>query len=227
MESTGTLAATAESSSASWREHVTSGREVMARLSACKWELGDLALAVATRYGEASLSRYAAEIGVDPGTLMSYRTVAAAYPEKSRRPENSWSAHQALAAQPDRADLLASRNWTLAQARELAAARRRDISPAGQPHPDRPRDDRTEADKQAEHERRYAEWAADPDSYTLSANERLEVARQAVQQLLDAGPPPRELAADDRSAILGRVQEVRRVLDELEPALAPQLSAVR
>jgi len=104
----------------SWDELVAEGRRA---IDGFQWKLGDLAGEVETSYGEASLAAYAAEINVNYTTLSEYRRIANLY-EIPRRLGISWGAAQALAAQPDRLELIASRKWTVAQARELAASRR-------------------------------------------------------------------------------------------------------
>jgi len=87
----------------SWDELVAEGRLA---IDGFQWRLGDLAAEVEKSYSESSLAAYAVEIGVNFATLESYRTIAAAYPQKSRRLDFSWSVHQALAAQPDRLELV-------------------------------------------------------------------------------------------------------------------------
>lgn len=103
------------------------GQEVQSRSA---WVLGDLAASVDTRYGESTLARYADDIGVAYESLKQYRRVAIAFPEKGGR--LPFSAAQALAAQPDRLELAASRDWTVAQARDLVSSRR---EPAPLPEP--------------------------------------------------------------------------------------------
>jgi hypothetical protein len=80
---------------------------------------------VPTKYGEATLERYSADVGVPYETIKRLRSVAAAYPQTGRRLPISWSVHQALAAQDDRLELVAARDdWTVAQARELVEQRK-------------------------------------------------------------------------------------------------------
>jgi len=104
----------------SWDELVAEGRLA---IDGFQWKLGDLAGEVETSYGEASLAAYAAEVGVNGSTLMVYRSVARAYPESFIRIKISFGAAQVFAAQPDRLELAGSREWTVAQARELVASR--------------------------------------------------------------------------------------------------------
>ena len=102
-------------------DFVRAGREVASRSA---WLYGDLACAVETGYGDGTLARFAADISVNYETLLNYRTVAKAYPQSSRRRELSFGVHQAFASQSDRLELVGSREWTVAQARELIAGRR-------------------------------------------------------------------------------------------------------
>jgi protein gp37 len=104
-----------------YEDYVRAWRELESRSA---WWKGDLALAVETSYGEHTLERYATDVGTDYGALKTLRAVSRAWPEKVRRLNISWSVHQALAAQADRAELVASRDdWKLAEARELVRAR--------------------------------------------------------------------------------------------------------
>lgn len=108
------------------------------------WLKGDLAAAVDTRYGEQTLQRYADDVGVKYDTLSEYRRVALAFPQMSRRLGISWSVHQALAAQTNRFELIASRDdWTLAAAREYVSPRQQpkaqlQAPPSVQPQPSAP-----------------------------------------------------------------------------------------
>jgi hypothetical protein len=88
------------------------------------WYRGDIALAVQVTYGGGELAEFAQRVRVATGTLEEYRRVAAAWPGKSRRIDISWSVHQILATQDDRAELLASREtWTAADARRVLKER--------------------------------------------------------------------------------------------------------
>lgn len=92
-------------------------------VTAFQWELGDLDCEVETAYGADSVERYAAEVAVEYEALLNYGRVAKAYPRDERSPYLSWSGHQVLAAQADRAELV--RQVTTAwEARQIAAARR-------------------------------------------------------------------------------------------------------
>jgi hypothetical protein len=79
---------------------------------------------VPTKYGEATLERYSADVGVEYSTMRNLKAVAEAYPEIARRRAISWSVHAALAAQDDRHELVAAHDWTVAQARELVDQRK-------------------------------------------------------------------------------------------------------
>ena len=73
---------------------------------AAQWRLGDLALQVATRYGEGTLEEYAERIDMEYRTLRVWRWVAKAFPENVRRPTLRWSHHQLVAAKPDASEWL-------------------------------------------------------------------------------------------------------------------------
>jgi hypothetical protein len=94
-----------------------------------QWVKGDLALLIMTKYGDQTLKKFATDVDVTLATLESYRTVAAAWPQKSRRLDIPWSVHQVLASQPDREELLANpawpgKPWTVAAARLLVQERK-------------------------------------------------------------------------------------------------------
>lgn len=97
-------------------------REVDSRAN---WVKGEIAARVVTRYGENTLAEFAEKTGESVTSLRAYRTVRQKWDENSRRLEISWSVHQALASQEDRADLIASQEtWTVDQARALVSERR-------------------------------------------------------------------------------------------------------
>jgi len=87
----------------SWDELVTDGRRVVADHN---WHLGELALEVETNYGGQQLARFAMAIEVEPDTLKVYRWVAARWPRVNRITDLPWTAHQVLAAQDDRFELI-------------------------------------------------------------------------------------------------------------------------
>lgn len=124
----------------SWDEAVAKARAIVARVDGAQWELGDLALGVEIKYGEGNLANFAEEIGVEPRTLMRYRWVAGRYPAKCVvRTTHSFSIFLALAGQPDRLELIASRQWTAREARELVASRKpKPLPKGGEPSPPAP-----------------------------------------------------------------------------------------
>jgi hypothetical protein len=116
---------------------VRRGREARQAVDGAQWLEGELALEVEALHpyerprddtgaflaDEArALRRYAEDIDVDYTTLKDYRRVAAAYPRTTRVVGVSWKAHQALAAQEDRLDLLQP-GMTARQAQRVASAR--------------------------------------------------------------------------------------------------------
>ena len=100
------------------------GRKVAAVESVSKWALGDLACQVETSYGGADLGKYAEEIGVEWSTLRDYAQVSQAFSQSVARATHSWSVYRVLAAQPDRAELVAREQpWTYREAEHLRAGR--------------------------------------------------------------------------------------------------------
>lgn len=132
-----------------WAKLVARGRKLASELSVRQWALGDLALEVqpvGPHGGAASgvqerLAQFADEIDVDQKTLSELRWVASRWPVDSRRRESSWSAHAALSSLDNRFDLVASRQWTVREARDAATAQRAHAEEA----PDAPRDVNTTA----------------------------------------------------------------------------------
>lgn len=101
-----------------YEDFVNAGRELQ---EASSWLYGDLAAGVHGRYGEARLKQYAEDIGVPYSTLKRCRTVARAFPRTG--PRGPFSVCRELAALKDRLALVSGRDdWTVAQARELAAS---------------------------------------------------------------------------------------------------------
>lgn len=92
------------------------------------WRLGDLALEVETSYGDNTLERFATDIGVEYESLRQYRYVASRYENGIRIPNLSWRVHQVFAALDDRAELVASRRWTVSEARDHVSRRRNVVS---------------------------------------------------------------------------------------------------
>ena len=121
----------------SWGALVERGRElVRADLGETRFELGDCALAVEglkTRgHSDGSwkrLAEYAETIGIAFETLRQYRAVSAAYPNGMRHTFCPWSVHQALMGEPDRAELVQRKWWTLREIAALKRERRPKVAP--------------------------------------------------------------------------------------------------
>ncbi len=111
----GTVVRPQDLSTLSYDDLVVLGSQVS---SASKWLLGDAAAQVAGRHKRHTIKDYAQAIGMHPGTLENYRTVAEAFPPKSRRRDIAFGSYQALAAQDDRVALLAGEPMTVADARQ-------------------------------------------------------------------------------------------------------------
>lgn len=110
----------------SYDQLVSEGRAAVRQEQDAKWRLGDLALEVEPLGGDhartnalARLDEYAAEIGISLEALRQYRTVSAAWPDGTRVPSASWTAHRELMGHPDRASLLKP-GMTVNQARQKA-----------------------------------------------------------------------------------------------------------
>lgn len=89
-----------------WGIFVRLGIEARQLRDKSNWTLGDVALAVETKYGAHSLKRYAEEIDVAPESLKVYRWVAGYYEKDDRFDELSLRHHQMVARLPDRHELL-------------------------------------------------------------------------------------------------------------------------
>jgi hypothetical protein len=103
-------------------EAVRKGREA----AKSQWVLGDLALELEPKYGNATLQHFADDIGVEYQTLKVYRYVAGQYEKGTRIPGLSFSVCQIFAGQGDRAELLSERKWTAKEAREYVQGRNGD-----------------------------------------------------------------------------------------------------
>jgi hypothetical protein len=90
-----------------------------------RWLKARLAAAVATAYGEKTLKKLAADVGVAYPTMAMYRKVGTEYPAQySDRSEFSVSVANVLVSQPDRLELAGREEpWTVQEARELVAVR--------------------------------------------------------------------------------------------------------
>jgi len=68
-----------------WETLASAGREVMQHMDTGRWLAGDLANRCAVRYGETSLTKYAADIGISrAGTLREYARVSKFYDHATR-----------------------------------------------------------------------------------------------------------------------------------------------
>jgi hypothetical protein len=106
---------------------VAEGKKIMSEIEDRTWHLGDLADRAEPRYGDQTLIRLAADIGVNARTLKSCRSVARAWPEKDRIRSISFETAKALMGQPDRGNIVRDNpQMTLTQARKLAHDRNGD-----------------------------------------------------------------------------------------------------
>lgn len=174
-------------STRTWDELVEAGKRLAG--SNPQWELGDLAGEVDTRYGEADLEKYAKEIGVKHKTLLTYRTVARAFPEISIRRENPFGVYQVFATLDDRLELVKGK-YTVAQANALAAERR---GPRGRASAD----SRVGSSARAQKRKEAAERAG------VSAHKVDEIARNpgAVKVAIESDPEFAAMVADALAGI--------------------------
>lgn len=86
----------------SWEEMISYGLELREKKDIVQWELGDLALQVATIYGEDKLGEFAGRIGINKNTLRRYRLVAKAFKKENRHSFLSFTHHLIVAAHEDK-----------------------------------------------------------------------------------------------------------------------------
>lgn len=118
---------TVESSPKRYNDAVKQGRIALAQQGKANWTIGDLARKITTTYGDDTMSKFATDLDVPRGTLYDFRKVAEAYEPADRSPVNSWTVHQILSRETDRADLV-TEAMTTAKARELIKSRQTDDS---------------------------------------------------------------------------------------------------
>lgn len=115
---------TIESKPAAYNAAVRKGRAAVASQGKFNWTLGDLALTVATTYGDSTITRFADDLAVNDKTLYDFRNVARAYPA-DRRGVASWTVHQILSKLDDRFELV-QQEMTAAAARAIVQSRKGD-----------------------------------------------------------------------------------------------------
>jgi hypothetical protein len=84
---------------------VEKGRNLVSSMKESQFELGLIAYQLEPKYGEQTLERYAEEIGIDYGTLKSYRTAYRAWKDMPVRPK-SFSVAKALNRHPRKAEII-------------------------------------------------------------------------------------------------------------------------
>lgn len=203
-------------------EAVKLGREA----AKSQWTLGDLALSLEPKYGDATLATFADDIGVVLKTMEQYRHVAEIYTKDERSSNLPWSAHMVLMAQPDRAELVTTVS-TVKEARELVKGRglaKKEGQAAETPQPDRSAlEDIRPSTRLQEAEENYTELPThlEPPSYkdltreqkkhrvafnTLagSINEGILALGDAMVQMGD-DPEALEMARDDIETMKRRI----------------------
>lgn len=121
-----------------WNTLVKDGRKAVSLLTQCQFRLGDIALEIEPMLPKGgqhgaevypTLQMFADEIGIEFATLINYRSVASAWPEKKRVDGASWTVHRALASMPNRFSLIkrppvyertGERRWTADAAARVA-----------------------------------------------------------------------------------------------------------
>jgi hypothetical protein len=86
-------------------EAVEEGRNLVSMMKENQFELGRIANQIEPKYGEETLGLFAEEIGIDYGTLKSYRTTYRAWKDMPARPAG-FSVAKALNQHPNRADII-------------------------------------------------------------------------------------------------------------------------
>jgi hypothetical protein len=116
---------TVESSPARYNRAVARGRAALVKAEAAQgsaaWVIGDLALQLETVYASGTVKQFAADLDLPPGTVYDFRKVAGAYAPDARGIA-SWTVHQILKDQDDRAELV-QQAMTTAEARALVRSR--------------------------------------------------------------------------------------------------------
>ncbi|MFD0919082.1 DUF6192 family protein [Saccharopolyspora rosea] len=113
---------------------VEEGRDLVEMQTGCQFRLGEIALTIEPMRPqggqhvlpdemtvEETLQSYADDIGIPVATIMSYRSVAAAWPKKHRRRRiASFYVHKIMANHPDRFEIIkhppSERHWTCDEA---------------------------------------------------------------------------------------------------------------
>jgi hypothetical protein len=114
LEAEGKVAprAEAKSETALYEQYVADGKTA----AGFQWKLGDLAVKVSRLkvHGEATLERYASDVGVEYSTLRGYKAVAEAWPEVVARATN-WTVARILTTHPDRVAIVAADPYMTAE----------------------------------------------------------------------------------------------------------------
>jgi hypothetical protein len=106
-----------------WAVAVSEGKAIVARADSDHMRLGELADEVVAKYGDKTLAKFAAAIGVAACTLKRRRSVYRAWKEIGASPPQLYTVAQELAAHPDRAEIVQENpNITARKAREMVRA---------------------------------------------------------------------------------------------------------
>jgi hypothetical protein len=86
-------------------EAVEQGRRLVLVMKDSQFELGKIADRLEPKYGDSTLQRFAEDIGIDYGTLKSYRTTQKAWKDQPARPKG-FSVAKALNPHPRKAEVI-------------------------------------------------------------------------------------------------------------------------
>jgi hypothetical protein len=126
MTSNATITETA--ATVTYASAVKRGQTAVKNMETASWTLGDLALTVEPKHGKKTHQQLAEDISaagrpLPYKTLLNFRTVAGAY-AAGERTDNHFTVHAAFASQDDRVALVASKIWTVSEARKLVSERK-------------------------------------------------------------------------------------------------------
>jgi len=93
-----------ETSTIPYDSAVVAGKKIVADIEDMQWRLGALADRLEPKYGDATLARFAEELGINYRTLKNMRCVTRAWQESDCRP--SFCIGQSLMAHPNREEIV-------------------------------------------------------------------------------------------------------------------------
>lgn len=88
-------------SGTSWEDHVSSWFEISEAVESAQWMRGAIVASLETKYGEASVEKFAGEVMLAARTLRQYRQIYEFYKNGVRSPFLSWKHHLVAMYAPD------------------------------------------------------------------------------------------------------------------------------